>query len=94
MPKITKEDVTHAAELTRIELVDGETEKFTSELESVLDYVSELEKAPVESEDVEQASNLKNIMRPDEIENSLPVEKVLQNAQDKQDNFIRVKKIF
>jgi len=95
MAKISKNDVEHAAELSRIKLNEEEAEKFTSELGAVLDYAAELEKAPTgEVETISQISGLENIAREDKIEASLPVEKVLQNAPEKQDNFIKTKKVF
>jgi aspartyl-tRNA(Asn)/glutamyl-tRNA(Gln) amidotransferase subunit C len=39
---ISKEDVEHVAELARIELTSQETEKFASDLSSILDYFRDL----------------------------------------------------
>ncbi|MCL5407502.1 MAG: Asp-tRNA(Asn)/Glu-tRNA(Gln) amidotransferase subunit GatC [Patescibacteria group bacterium] len=88
MAKISKEEIEHTAALARLKS-DGEN------LEEILDYVAECEKAPTdEIEAISQISNLKNVSRTDEVEKSLPVEKVLQNAPAKQDNYIKTKQIF
>ena len=95
MAKISKDDVLHAAELARIKLADEEVAKTTEDLEKILDYVAELDEAPTENiEAIEQISDLANVTREDQIEPSLGVEKVLGGAPQKQDGFIKTKKIF
>ena len=92
---ITQQDVEHVGNLARIEMSDNEKEKFAQNLGEIIDYVAELESAPTENiEIISQVSGLENIMRADIIAPSLPVEKVLQNAPDKQDDYIKVKKVF
>ena len=87
--------VEHVGNLARIEMSDNEKEKFAQNLGEIIDYVAELESAPTENiEIISQVSGLENIMRADIIAPSLPVEKVLQNAPDKQDDYIKVKKVF
>lgn len=95
MSKIDKAQVEHVAKLSRIKLTEEEKEKFTQELGAILDYVAELESAPTEGiEPISQIAGLKNIAREDEIQESLPNEKALENAPEKQDDYIKVKKIF
>ncbi|KKQ73187.1 MAG: Aspartyl/glutamyl-tRNA(Asn/Gln) amidotransferase subunit C [Berkelbacteria bacterium GW2011_GWB1_38_5] len=95
MAHISKQDVEHVAKLSRLKLSDEETAEYTQELGAILDYVDELDSAPTEGvEPISQISGLKNIAREDEVTESLPTEKVLENAPDKKDNFIKVKKIF
>lgn len=95
MSNISKKDVEHVAKLSRLELSEEEKSQYTQELGAILDYVDELNSAPTEGiEPISQISGLKNIAREDEIEESLPTEKALQNAPDKKDKFIKVKKVF
>jgi len=92
---LKKEDVEHIAQLSRIEFTDEKKEKFTEEISAILDYVDELETAPTENvETISQISGLKNIARIDEVAESLPNEKVLLNAPEKHDGFIKVRKVF
>lgn len=92
---ISEDDVEHAANLARIEITEEEKAKFAKDLSEIIDYVAELEKAPTENiEAINQISNLENIARPDEIAPSLSNEKVFQNAPEKEENFIKVKKVF
>ncbi len=92
---ISKSDVEHVAKLARIKISEEETANLTEDLGKILNYVEELESAPTEGViPVAQISNLENIAREDEIASSLLIDKVLENAPEKQDNFIKVKKIF
>lgn len=92
---LKKEDVEHVARLARLEFTDEQSKKFTEELSAILDYVNELDSAQTENmEAISQISGLKNIAREDVAVESLPNEKVLQNAPDSQDGYIKVKKVF
>jgi len=92
---LQKENVEHIAILARIKLTEEEKGSFTEKLSGILNWVKELDEAPTESiEPINQIANLENVMREDEIKSSLPVEKVLENAPQKSDNFIKVKQVF
>ena len=92
---LQKEDVEHIAVLARIKLTEEEKGSFTEKLSGILDWVKELEEAPTEGiEPINQIANLENVMREDKPSESLPIEKALQNAPQKKDNFIKVKQVF
>lgn len=93
--KLEKSEVEHVAALARIELTEQEKEKYSKELGAILTYVEELDKAPTSSIDsIEQISGLENIVREDNIAESLSNEEALKNAPDKENGFIKTKKIF
>lgn len=95
MSKITKDEVAHVAVLGRIEIENEKKEKFTSELSVIISHVEDLESAPTEDiKPIAQISNLENVVREDKIVAGLPIDKILQNAPDKKDNFIKTKKVF
>lgn len=95
MVKISIDDVEHMGELARINISKEQIGSFRQELEKILSYIENLESAPTEKvKVVPQISGLKNVSREDKITPSLSVEKVLQNAPQRKDNFIKVKKIF
>ena len=50
--KLSKEDVLHLAELSRIELTESEVESFREECSSILDYVDRLQQVKVEGVDM------------------------------------------
>lgn len=92
---LSKDEIDHVAILARLSLGETETEAMRKELTAILGYVDELEKAPTEGlEPISQIRNLENIAREDIIEPSLETEKILQNAPDKKEGFIKVKKVF
>lgn len=92
---ISKEEIEHVAQLARLELTDGEKEKFTQEIGEILNFVEELNLADTsEVETVSQISGLANIARADEITNENNRDKMLQNAPEQKDGFIKVKKVF
>ena len=92
---INQEEVASIANLARIEFSLSEDQRLSEELSAVVDYVETLNQVPTESsENVGQISGLENVTRQDIQKESLSVEKVLQNAPDKKDNFIKTKQVF
>lgn len=95
MAQISIEDVEHVAQLARLELSDAEKQKFTQELGEILNFVDELTaSATSKVAAIGQIANLSNIARADKITNQENRDKMLQNAPEKKDGFIVVKKIF
>lgn len=93
--KLEITDVTHVAELGRIEISDEKKEKFTTELSAIISHVEDIESAPTENiKPIAQITNLENVTRDDEVKEGLSITKILQNAPDKKDNFIKTKKVF
>lgn len=92
---LARRDVEHVGKLARIRIQEKEIGKFTQELGAILDYVDELESAPTEGiEPISQISDLKDIAREDEIEESFNRDLMLENAPEQKDDFIKVRKIF
>ena len=93
--KISIKEVEHVANLSRIKLTQEEKNKFTTQLSAIIDYVEELSKAPTEDiKPIDQIAGLKNITRSDEVEKSLSIDQVLENAPEKQGRFLKVKQVF
>ena len=93
---ITKEDVKHIAELSRLELSEDDLEKFQGELSSILEYIEQLQEVKTESvEPTYQTIDLVNVFRKDNVqkERELSQEKALANAPDKEDGYIKVKPV-
>jgi aspartyl-tRNA(Asn)/glutamyl-tRNA(Gln) amidotransferase subunit C len=79
--KITLEDVKHVAKLSRLALSDAELQRFTAQLESILEYVAKIWQLDVSDvEPMAHALPLHNVLREDVVQPSLPVEQVLSNA--------------
>lgn len=92
--KITTEDVKHIASLSRLSLSDEETETFGSQLNTIIEYVEQLNSLNTgNTEPTSHVIPLNNIMRDDIPAVSLPVEDALKNAPDSTEKFYRVPKI-
>ncbi|NTW57092.1 MAG: Asp-tRNA(Asn)/Glu-tRNA(Gln) amidotransferase subunit GatC [Chlorobiaceae bacterium] len=91
---VTAKDVAYIAELARLRFTDDEMGRMTNELNEILLYIEKLNE--VETEGVEPLSgihDLSNFLRDDVTLPSLPEEKVLQNAPERQDRFFKVPKV-
>jgi aspartyl-tRNA(Asn)/glutamyl-tRNA(Gln) amidotransferase subunit C len=92
--KITRKDVESVALLSRLEMDDAAMDKFTGQLNSILEYVDMLSK--VDTEGVEPTAhvlNLKNVLRADAAKPSLSRELALSNAPEQEDGYFKVPKI-
>jgi aspartyl-tRNA(Asn)/glutamyl-tRNA(Gln) amidotransferase subunit C len=95
MPRISNVDVEHSANLARIKLSEDEIAKNAQDLEEILDYADIIEQAPTgDIKPISQIVDLKNVTREDKIAPSVGAEKVLKNAPQKKDKYIRTQKIF
>ena len=90
---ITIKDIENLANLSRIKIDDSEREKMTSEIESILGYVSQVQN--LKAEDVEKKYTLKNVMRDDVVTNQSGEfsEKLLSLAPQREGHYFKVKKI-
>ena len=65
---ITQDEVRHIAKLTKLKLTEKEIEKFTNQLDSILDFFGQLQEINTENiEETSQVTGLQNITRTDEI---------------------------
>ena len=94
MTRITIDEVKHVANLARLAITEEEAEKFTKQLDAIIEFAEQLNE--LDTENVEPTSHvldMKNVMREDIAEEGLPVEEVLKNAPDHEDGQIRVPSI-
>ncbi|QQZ09093.1 Asp-tRNA(Asn)/Glu-tRNA(Gln) amidotransferase subunit GatC [Heyndrickxia vini] len=94
MSRISKDQVNHVANLARLEFDGEQTEKFTKQLDDIINLAELLNE--VDTTNVEPTSHvldIRNVLREDKAEPGLPQEEVLKNAPDKKDGQIRVPSI-
>lgn len=90
---ISKKDLEHIGWLSRLELGEKDTEKYTPKLNSVLDYFSELDE--VDTDGIEPTYHvlaLSNVFREDVLSEqgcSLMQDEALSNAPKSQDGFFK-----
>ena len=92
--KLSTQDVEYVAKLARLEVTDGEKEKFTAQLNDILLYIdqlNELDTAGVEP--MTHAIAVTNAFREDKVMDSLGTEGALANAPDTRGDFFRVPKV-
>jgi aspartyl-tRNA(Asn)/glutamyl-tRNA(Gln) amidotransferase subunit C len=91
---ITKEEIAKLCELSRIEIKGEEKEKLQKDIEGILDYISQIKNAKVESMD-SALSTEKNTFRPDEVSNEpdFYTDDLLALSPKKEGRFFKTKKI-
>ncbi|MFA6519162.1 MAG: Asp-tRNA(Asn)/Glu-tRNA(Gln) amidotransferase subunit GatC [Candidatus Shapirobacteria bacterium] len=82
-------DIDHVAKLARLKLTPEEKELYTSQLLPILEHIGHLSQVDV-SQIVPtfQIGKTKNVLRPDEIKESLPQDKALGQANSQNGYFI------
>ena len=92
--KLNRKEVEHVALLSRLELSEQELDKFTGQLDAILEYIDVLNQVDTSAvEPMAHVLEIRNVMRSDEVQPSLPREAALQNAPDAEDGFFKVPKI-
>lgn len=88
---LTREDVRHVASLARLGLSDEELETLQEELSSILGHIDVLNTLDTGAiPPTAQVGSLNNVLRPDEVHESLPQETVKSMAPRERDGFIAV----
>ncbi|MGD0112123.1 MAG: Asp-tRNA(Asn)/Glu-tRNA(Gln) amidotransferase subunit GatC [Armatimonadota bacterium] len=91
---LTPEEVEHVALLARLELTEEERERFTSQLNSILEHFEQLR--GIDTAGVPPMSHaiaMANVLREDEPTPSLSPEDALRNAPDRSDDCFRVPRV-
>jgi aspartyl-tRNA(Asn)/glutamyl-tRNA(Gln) amidotransferase subunit C len=92
--KITKQEVEHVALLARLKFSEAEKERFTTQLNSILEYMDTLKELDTtQVEPTFHAVARKNVFREDQVLSSNPQDLSLSNAPDGDRGFFRVPKI-
>jgi len=92
--KLTIDDVKHVAKLSRLGLTDEEITKYSEQLSSVLDYISKLNEVDTDKvESTSQVTGLKNVLRKDEVKESLSQENALSSSTHAENGYFKVKAV-
>jgi aspartyl-tRNA(Asn)/glutamyl-tRNA(Gln) amidotransferase subunit C len=89
--KITREEVTHVAELAKLALTEADATKFTDHLEKIFEVVDTL--AEVDTTDVVptySVTDMDTVLREDVAVRANQTEALLANAPEHQDTLIKV----
>lgn len=88
---LAREQVEKVANLARLKLSDAETERMSHQLGAILGYVELLQS--VDTTDIEPLAHclpIHNVLREDEVADSLPVDEALANAPKRTGDFYSV----
>lgn len=95
MAKVTKDVVDHIAKLARLDLTDEEKEKYQQSMASVLEYADKLN--DLDLDDVPPTAHAvaqQNVIRKDEVNSTLAVDRALANAAKSQDDQFAIQAVF
>jgi len=84
-PAVDPEEVAHVAALARVDIDEDDRERFAEQFGEILEYFETLDQVP----ETEADPDLTNVMRPDEVRESLDQSEALQNAPDSEDGFFK-----
>lgn len=92
---MTKEEILHLGNLSRIKLSEKEAEKFLLEIDAILDYVSEVKKIASTSETSLVPGVVRNVFREDVVQNESGsyAKELIAAFPKKEGNYLKVKKI-
>ncbi|UHH26316.1 Asp-tRNA(Asn)/Glu-tRNA(Gln) amidotransferase subunit GatC [Halobacterium noricense] len=86
---VDADEVEHVADLARVDLDDEERAQFADQFGDILEHFEALDEVP----EVEAEPDLVNVMRSDEVEQSLSQEEALRNADDSEDGRFKGPKV-
>ncbi|MED1794640.1 MULTISPECIES: Asp-tRNA(Asn)/Glu-tRNA(Gln) amidotransferase subunit GatC [Brevibacillus] len=95
MSAITRKEVEHVANLARLQLTEDEAERYTKDLNAILEFAAKLNELDTSNvAPTSHATDVKNVMREDVNRPSLPREEVLKNAPDHEEGQFKVPAVF
>ncbi len=95
MSTITRKEVEHVANLARLNLTEEEAERYTKDLNAILEFAAKLNE--LDTSDVpatSHATDVKNVMREDVNRPSVSNEEALRNAPEHDEGQFKVPAVF
>ena len=92
--KVSKEEILHIANLAEIELKDEEIDKYTENVQEILNFADIINNANVDDVDITIGTGeTANIFRKDEVKVFDNIEGLLQNAPERERNMFKIPKV-
>ncbi|ENJ9654605.1 Asp-tRNA(Asn)/Glu-tRNA(Gln) amidotransferase subunit GatC [Clostridium botulinum] len=91
---VSKKDVEYVAELARLEFKEEEKNNFVDDLNKILNYMEKLDE--LNTDDVDIVVNpyyIENKYREDNVEKSMELEEVIDNAPESLEEYVIVPKV-
>ena len=94
MSQISSDDVRKVAHLARLDLPEEKIETYTGQLESILQYVGQLQEVDTKGvPETTRAVEVTNVTRADGVQPTPVREEILSQAPQREGDFFRVPKI-
>lgn len=91
---ISKEELLELADLCKLEIPEDELEAYRQDLANKIDFLEGIKEVDTEGVDLSYNVNkMKNPLREDKIEESLPREEVLKNTVEEQYGYFKILKV-
>ncbi|WP_434303893.1 Asp-tRNA(Asn)/Glu-tRNA(Gln) amidotransferase subunit GatC [Clostridium botulinum] len=91
---VSKKDVEYVAELARLEFKEEEKDNFVNDLNEILNYMKKLDE--LNTDDVDIVVNpyyIENKYREDNVEKSMELKEVIDNAPESLEEYVIVPKV-
>ncbi|MBE6056216.1 Asp-tRNA(Asn)/Glu-tRNA(Gln) amidotransferase subunit GatC [Clostridium sp.] len=91
---VSKKDVEYVAELARLEFKEEEKDNFVNDLNKILNYMEKLDE--LNTDDVDIVVNpyyIENKYREDNVEKSMELKEVIENAPESLEEYVIVPKV-
>ncbi len=92
--KLSRDEVLHIARLARLGLTEAELDKFSEQLSNILENFEVLQQVDTTNvPPTAQSIPLQNVLRDDEVADSLPQNEILANAPQREGDYFRVRAV-
>ena len=91
--KISREEIIHIAKLANLNLTDAEIDKYTNDMEDILNFANTVNNVDTNGVDETIGTDSYNVFRKDEIIEPEDRETLLQNAPSQDEGMFRIPKV-
>ncbi|MCH5300298.1 MAG: Asp-tRNA(Asn)/Glu-tRNA(Gln) amidotransferase subunit GatC [Ruminococcus sp.] len=88
---VTREDVENIALLSKLFVPEEELDALTKDMQEIIDFADTINNAVESGDDFDNINNLSNVLREDEVVESLPSEEILKNAPEQAEQHFLVR---
>lgn len=94
MSAISNSDVQRLADLSSLQLADGEVDGLRQDVEKIVEYINQLGELDTSGvEPTYQVTGLENVWREDEVKPGISRDELLELAPEKQNNQVKVPQV-
>lgn len=88
---VTREDVENIALLSKLFVPEEELDALTKDMQEIIEFADTINNAVESGDDFDNINNLSNVLREDEVVESLPSEEILKNAPEQAEQHFLVR---